>query len=67
LNDVVGELISVFKYFQRSSLTALEAVQSAEVKVNKLRVQNLGEHVHWNDEVISVLLAANRDVGSCSP
>ena len=49
MNDALGELASMCKYFQRSTLTIIEAFQFAKAKISKLRSQYLGETVYWND------------------
>ena len=46
LNDGLGELASMCKYFQRNTLTTIEAFQFAKAKISKLRSQYLGETVY---------------------
>ena len=55
LNDVLGELVSLCKFFQRSCLTTIDALQFAKAKICKLRAQYLGETPHWSNEVQAVL------------
>ena len=47
LNDVLGELASMCNYFQRSTLTTIEAFQFAKAKISKLRSQYVAETVYW--------------------
>jgi len=62
LNDVLGELASISKYFQRSGLTTIEAFQFAKAKMCKIRSQYLGETPHWTDAVKNVLNSIECDV-----
>ena len=62
LNDVLGELASISKYFQRSGLTTIEAFQFAKAKICKIRSQYLGETPHWTDAVKNVLNSIECDV-----
>ena len=62
LNDVMGELTSICKYFQRSGLTTIEAFQYVKAKICKIRSQYLGETVHWSDAVKNVLNSIECDV-----
>ena len=55
LNDVLGELTSLCKFFQRSCLTTIDAFQFAKAKICKLRAQYLGETPHWSSEVNAIL------------
>lgn len=50
-NDVVGELAELNRLLQRSNLTTIEAFQFVKARIAKLRVQYLGDTVHWNDRV----------------
>ena len=62
LNDVLGELASICKYFQRSSLTTIEAFQFVKAKICKMRSQYLEETIHWSDAVKKVLCSIDCDV-----
>lgn len=62
LTDVLGELASICKYFQRSILTTIEAFQFVKAKICKIRSQYLGETVHWSDAVKEILNSIDRDV-----
>ena len=62
LNDVVGELASICKYFQRSRLTTIEAFQYVKAKICKIRSQYLGETAHWSDAVKNVPNSIECDV-----
>ena len=66
LNDILGELVSMSKYFQRSTLTTIEAFQFATAKINKLLSQYLGETVYWSDAVKDVLNSVKSDVGTAA-
>ncbi|XP_070582700.1 zinc finger protein 862-like [Erythrolamprus reginae] len=50
-DDVVCELAELNKLLQRSNLTPIEAAQFVRARVAKLRIQYLGETVHWNEKV----------------
>ena len=62
LNNVMGELASICKYFQRIGLTTIEAFQFAKAKICKIRSQYLGETAHWSDVVKNVLNSIECDV-----
>jgi hypothetical protein len=62
LNDVLGELISVFRNFRRSCLAAIEAMQFAEVKINSLSTHYFGELIYQSNEVKNIFLAVDSDV-----
>uniref|UniRef100_A0A1B8Y9W5 HAT C-terminal dimerisation domain-containing protein n=1 Tax=Xenopus tropicalis TaxID=8364 RepID=A0A1B8Y9W5_XENTR len=55
LNDVLSEMASLTLAFQKRGLTPLEAYHLAQGKLNKLRMQYLGEKVKWSDKVNSLL------------
>ena len=59
LNDVMGELASICKYFQRSGLTTIEVFQYVKAKICKIRPQYLGETAHWSDAVKKFLIQLN--------
>jgi len=50
LNDVLGELASLCKFFQRSCLMTIDALQFAKGRICKLQAQYLGETPHWSSE-----------------
>lgn len=62
LNDVLGELSSMCKYFQRSNITSIEATQFAKAKINQLRAQYLSEVVHWSKDVKNILSLNSSDI-----
>jgi len=55
LNDVLGELASLCKFFQRSCLMTIDALQFAKARICKCRAQYLGETLHWSSEVNTFL------------
>ena len=55
LNDILSEMASLTLTFQKRGLTPLEVYHLAQGKLNKLRMQYLGEKVKWSDKV-SILL-----------
>ena len=66
LNDVLGELASMCKYFQRSTLITIEAFQFAKAKIIKLRSHYLCETVYWSDAVKDVLNSVDSDVNTAA-
>ena len=62
LDDVLEELASLCKFFQKSCLTTIEAMQFAKAKISKLRAQYLGEEAFWSEKVNKCLVLVDTDV-----
>ncbi|XP_069068967.1 E3 SUMO-protein ligase KIAA1586-like [Pleurodeles waltl] len=61
LNDILGELASLCKLFQKSSLTTIEAVQYARAKITQIKEQYLGDTVFWSDTVRDLMALCRED------
>ena len=55
MKDVLKEMASICKYFQRNSLATVEAFQFVKAKICKIRSQYLEKTVCWSDTVKEVL------------
>ena len=58
-DEVVGKLAELCKLLQRKNLMTIEAFQFVRARSMKVRAQNLGEIVHWNEEVAKMLANHN--------
>ncbi|XP_069092819.1 E3 SUMO-protein ligase KIAA1586-like [Pleurodeles waltl] len=61
LNDILGELASLCKLFQKSSLTTIEAVQYARAKITQIKEQYLGDNVFWSNTVRDLMALCRED------
>ncbi|XP_069056629.1 E3 SUMO-protein ligase KIAA1586-like [Pleurodeles waltl] len=61
LNDILGELASLCKLFQKSSLTTVEAVQHARAKITQIKEQYLANTVFWSSTVRDLMALCRED------
>ncbi|XP_069089935.1 E3 SUMO-protein ligase KIAA1586-like [Pleurodeles waltl] len=61
LNDILGELASLCKLFQKSSLTTVEAVQHARAEITQIKEQYLGDTLFWSDTVRDLMALYRED------
>ncbi|KII68498.1 hypothetical protein RF11_06936 [Thelohanellus kitauei] len=59
--DILGELASMCKYFQRNILTSIEANQFVKAKICEIRSPYFGETVHCSDNFNDVIGYVMRD------